>query len=93
MISTIPVINLNGTHPDDLIRLHMDAIEALNRAYDAVVLAAPHGRDFPGKDNDYKLADVLHRQRTKAIYAVMQDHRVILHDLLEQKAERERQKR
>jgi hypothetical protein len=93
MQSTVPTITTNGTHSEELIHLHQAATEALNKAYNAVVLAAPQSRDFPGRDNNYRLADMLHRQRTKAIYSVLQDHRVILHELLEQKAEKEKQKR
>ena len=93
MLNTIPVVNLNGTKVDDLITQQLNAIEALNFAYEKVAEAAPHGRDFIGKDTNYTLAAALHRNRTKAIYDVLQDHRIILHELLEQKAEKEKQKR
>lgn len=91
MLNTIPIVNLNGTAVDDLITQQLNAIEALNSAYDKVAEAAPHGRDFIGESN-YKLAAALHSYRTKAIYDVLQDHRVILHELLEQKEQIRRQK-
>lgn len=95
MISTIPIINLNGTAAEELIRQNQEAAEAVNAAYDKLQQAAPHGRDFIGKDcaENYKLADTLHRERLHKLYQVLQDLRVIQFDLQTQNAERERRKR
>lgn len=93
MITTIPIINLNGTAAAELIRQHQEAAEAVNAAYDKLQQAAPHGRDYIGKDSNYELADKLHRERLHKLYEVLQDLRVIQFDLEAQNAQRERQKR
>ncbi|MBO0784324.1 MAG: hypothetical protein J2P37_36440 [Ktedonobacteraceae bacterium] len=42
----IPVVHLNGTSRDELLKQITDAIEAVNTAMGALQKAAPHGRDY-----------------------------------------------
>jgi hypothetical protein len=42
----VPVVNLNGTHVDDLIEQTQMAAFAIRTAINALQLAAPHGRDY-----------------------------------------------
>lgn len=51
-----PTININGTHPEDLIRARLDASRSLNTAINLLKEAAPNGRDYPG-DNERCVAD------------------------------------
>lgn len=43
---SIPTVHLNGTSKDALVEQLRHAVEAVNRAIDAVSSAAPHGRDY-----------------------------------------------
>jgi len=42
----IPVIHLNGTSKQELLRLYDDAFTKLESAYQALKQAAPNGRDY-----------------------------------------------
>lgn len=42
----LPVINLNGTERDDLLKDYMAARKALQCAVAALSAASPHGRDY-----------------------------------------------
>jgi len=42
----IPVIHLNGTSKQELLRLYDDAFTKLESAYQSVKQAAPNGRDY-----------------------------------------------
>lgn len=61
----IPVVHLNGTSKDALVEQLRHALEAVNRASDAVASAAPHGRDYYVKaDKDaYTVAARQHASR------------------------------
>jgi len=42
----IPVVHLNGTSKQELLRLYDDAFTKLESAYQALKQAAPNGRDY-----------------------------------------------
>ena len=42
----IPVVHLNGTSKEELLRLYDDAFTKLESAYQALKQAAPNGRDY-----------------------------------------------
>jgi hypothetical protein len=51
-----PTININGTHPEDLIRPRLDANRSLNLVVEWLKEVTPNGRDYPG-DNERCVAD------------------------------------
>jgi hypothetical protein len=53
-----PILNRNGSSVTDLTEPRLAARDALLTAIDAVMKAAPHGRDYPG-DSDRCQADRL----------------------------------
>jgi hypothetical protein len=70
----VPVVHLNGTSKDELIKQLLDAGNALNAAVYKLGAAAPHGRDYyPLGDDAYKTARDQHLDRVKRIDAVMNE--------------------
>lgn len=67
----IPVVHLNGTGKEELLKLYDDAFTKLESAYHALKKAAPNGRDYytisafaiSGAQND-------HRNRLRLIDSV-----------------------
>jgi hypothetical protein len=49
-----PILNLNGSSVTDLTEPRLAARDALLTAIDAVMKAAPHGRDYPGDTGRYQ---------------------------------------
>lgn len=50
-----PTVNINGTHPEDLIRPRLDAKRAIDTAIEYLKAVTPNGRDYP--DNDHCVRD------------------------------------
>lgn len=67
-----PQININGTSASDLIEPRIAAGRFLQQAIDAMRLAMPNGRDYPG-DNDACVADRTEMYRRIGVLAEMQD--------------------
>lgn len=65
--TAFPLVNLNGTSKEELLRLNMAALEAARTAVTEAQQAWPNGRDFPGQ------VDVLDRARA--------EHRAVLLNL------------
>ncbi len=42
----LPIVNINGTERDDLLKDYMAARKALQLAVEALGAASPHGRDY-----------------------------------------------
>ena len=42
-----PIININGSSREDLMRGRIDAIDALEKAIKMLKLVTPNGRDYP----------------------------------------------
>lgn len=42
----LPTVHFNGTSRDELLRQHVDAIQTIHAAIEAVQRAAPNGRDY-----------------------------------------------
>ena len=42
----VPLVHLNGTSKDALVRQNVEARTAVRKAMEALIRAAPHGRDF-----------------------------------------------
>jgi len=66
-----PAIHLNGTPAADLIRQTTDAMVALDLAIEAMVRAAPNGRDYyPQGADAVQQAQDEHRARIAAVAGV-----------------------
>jgi hypothetical protein len=69
-----PIINLNGTAPQDLLDQHMNAIAALRSAISLLQAAAPNGRDYQAiKPDVFSAALNAHRDRLDRLESVMSD--------------------
>lgn len=63
-----PIININGSSRDDLIKPRLEACDALMDAITAIQQATPNGRDYPG-DAERCLADrQIHYDRIAALH-------------------------
>lgn len=67
----LPVVNLNGTSLDELLRLRVNAHTALRGALAAVSAAEPNARDYP-RAGLYHLAKLHHARQLSALL-VMRD--------------------
>jgi hypothetical protein len=62
-----PAININGTHPEDLIRARLGASRSINEVIEQLKQVTPNGRDYPG-DNERCVADrEIHYARIAAL--------------------------
>lgn len=43
---TLPIVNINGTSKEELLKPIYNAYRAVQEAYEAVCKTAPHGRDY-----------------------------------------------
>jgi hypothetical protein len=69
-----PIINLNGTAPQDLLDQHMNAIAALRSAISLLQAAAPNGRDYLTiKPDVFTTALNAHRDRLSRLESVIEE--------------------
>jgi ferritin len=82
-----PVVNLNGSSPNELIRQNTQAGEAIHQAITALTHAAPHGRDYQTHQDPEAFAQAQreHRDRIQALIRVRGELQEIVLDLMEQK--------
>ena len=52
-----PIVNINGTDPEELVRARLDAKRAIDDVIERLKDIAPNGRDYPGD------IDALHTDR------------------------------
>lgn len=62
-----PVVNLNGTSAEELIRQNVEFLDALAEAEQAAQRTAPHARDYPGDTNSFLEATKVHASRVERI--------------------------
>ncbi len=87
----VPVINLNGTSPDQLIAECMEAREALRVAISALNRMMPHGRDYQTEPRGvYESAAAQHRQRIAKVQTIYDELQFIALAVQEQKNARTR---
>jgi len=75
-----PIININGSSKEDLMRGRIDAIDALESAIKTLKLVTPNGRDYPrdlsqcvaDRDKQYarlnQLRDIQNKLLEEALY-------------------------
>lgn len=56
-----PTVNVNGTELRGLLRQKLDVLKAYEALLNALILAAPHPRDYPGGEAEYAVARAAHR--------------------------------
>lgn len=72
----LPNVNFNGTSLDELIRLRVNAGDALRDAQAVLQAMAPHGRDYQGLSNGldwYARATKHHNARMDALRAMREE--------------------
>lgn len=73
-----PVVNLNGTAPEDLLSGYREAYTAIGRALEAVQKTVPHGRDYPTVNPvRYQQAAEQHRNRVERLKRIQFEMEVL----------------
>jgi hypothetical protein len=77
-----PVININGTSADELMRVHIEACEALRAAIKALQETTPHGRDFQTVTPvEYNAARHQYFERSKRLHEILDEVVAITTDI------------
>ena len=86
MTVTAPIVNLNGTSKEELLRLHIDAMHALESAATAMMKVTPHGRDFQtaGSVEVYRQAKADHLRRVNLLWSIHKELEEIALNISEQ---------
>jgi hypothetical protein len=90
----LPILNLNGTSYEELVRQQQNVIEKLSLAIAAMNEAMPHGRDYQLNPNptDCHLDQAEHVQRMLELTVMRDIHSARLENLVEQNDRYERMK-
>lgn len=79
----LPIININGTHADDLLKDHLEAKRALEKALSALSAIWPHGRDYQtAQPHAYQQARCEHADRIRALGKVVAEIEAIAESLV-----------
>lgn len=62
-VGPLPAIHLGGTSARDAFDQYLTAAEAVRAALEALPHAAPHMRDYIGRDDDFRAAEAAHGVR------------------------------
>ncbi len=69
-----PIVNINGTSREQLVKQYTDAMIAIENAGGLLQNSAPHGRDYQTLPTaEFNLAMSEHRTREKALLRVLHD--------------------
>jgi hypothetical protein len=66
----VPTINLNGTDGKELLSQVENVVFRLTDAIGALMMACPHGRDYPNKRNEDSAYPAARKQNESAIDAL-----------------------
>ena len=89
-----PIVNLNGSNPQDLCDLYVRAMEAVAAAAEAVSQAYPHGRDYQlNPPGDLARATTEHQQRIESLALVHDELELVATNIVDQIAERDTRRR
>jgi len=75
----VPIINLNGTAPEDLELALRGAMRQIHEASEAVILAGPNGRDYQHASGLLALALSQHAQRIDSLERIYRELAEILY--------------
>ena len=82
-----PLVNLNGTSPQELIDQQSAVAEAADQLIKALAASMPHGRDYhlkPGPENWTELARREHAERISCARIILADAHAIALSVMEQ---------
>ena len=68
----LPIVNMNGTSRADLIGQCLEAVRGLQVAFEAICAAAPHGRDYPGRNDVWREAMRQHDLRRDTVLRLIE---------------------
>jgi hypothetical protein len=69
----LPIVHLNGTSAEELLRLRQDAHSALDKAVVALQQMAPNGRDYYLESGRFEEALAQHEWRLIALTEIMEE--------------------
>ena len=69
----VPIVHLNGTGKQELIRQRDDAWRALDKAYKAIVAMSPNGRDYYPQPGLMEQAVAQSERRQRLIHSIMEE--------------------
>ena len=69
----LPVVHINGTSREELIRLRCDAADKVRQALEALADMAPNGRDYYLVDGSLRQAQDQHDRRASALRGVLDE--------------------
>ena len=84
-----PSVNLNGTSADVLMKQLRNALDALRTAYDALLDASPHGRDYQIGPWSWSDAIGAHNRRLQKLDEIKRELQAQLDEVMRQRDERE----
>jgi hypothetical protein len=87
-----PIVNINGTSADELVRQVVDILSALREAKMTIENNGPHGRDFQTAPDGtaFRLAQSEHRTRLIRLDAMIKEYEDIGNAVIAQKENRRR---
>lgn len=68
-----PMVNLNGTSRDELVRVRIDAALAISDALLKLRALRPHGRDYLGDTNAYQRDLAIYEDRFASLRQIMNE--------------------
>ena len=78
-----PIVNLNGATRQELIKEHLDILNALHNARIIMQARRPHGRDYQTKPELYDLARNAFEERIAAIQVMEREFEAVAMKLFE----------
>jgi hypothetical protein len=68
-----PIVNINGTSRDDLVKMRIEARRAVHEALRALQELSPHGRDYIGNRDAWKRDSDIYCERFRILDAMAND--------------------
>lgn len=68
-----PIVNINGTSRDDLVKMRIEARRAIHEALRALQELSPHGRDYIGDRDAWKRDSDIYCERFRILDAMSND--------------------
>jgi hypothetical protein len=68
-----PIVNINGTSRDNLVKMRIEARRAIHEALRALQELSPHGRDYIGNRDAWKRDSDIYCERFRILDAMAND--------------------